>query len=379
MNSGKNLQHHLQLNTLFTSTCQTPVPVNSPIQVFSNIEMDGVLICGKQDTGAEVNAMLLNVYGQLNKKLDGKLELKSCNNIKVIGYSKQSMNIVGKISITCTHANIIKKCNFFVTDIIDTKVILGLQFCRAFNLVKINCDDNCVWKHITVDITNSEFPRGLDPGNTHSTNLPKPPPVDVNLKLRPDCKAHVMEFYPDLFEGVSTIQGAKVKLDVDPNIPSVVQCPRKIQSAMVKPLKKEIDHMLNLGVIQKLDINEAMDWCHNLVLVHKPNGKLRVYLDPCTINEALRFNVHNARTFQDITSSIRSVKKVSKIDANSGFWTLPMDPDSQLFTTFNTPWGKYCFVKMPVPKDKTQLASFLGMCQYLSPYIPRLSDVTSTL
>ena len=36
-------------------------------------------------------------------------------------------------------------------------------------------------------------------------------------------------------------------------------------------------------------------------------------------------------------------------------------------------------VKMPAPKDKTLLASFLGMCSYLSPYIPRLSDVTSTL
>ena len=80
-----------------------------------------------------------------------------------------------------------------------------------------------------------------------------------------------------------------------------------------------------------------MDWCYNLVLVHKPNGNLRVCLDPHTINKALRFNIHNAKTFQDITSSIRSVKKVSKIDANSGFWTLPMDPDSQLLMTFNTP------------------------------------------
>ena len=100
---------------------------------------------------------------------------------------------------------------------------------------------------MAVDIINSEFPRGLDPGN--GTNLPKLPPVDVNLKLRPDCKAHVMELYPDLFEGVGTIQSAKVKLDVDPNILSVVQPPRKIPSAMVEPLKKEIDHMLNLGVI----------------------------------------------------------------------------------------------------------------------------------
>ena len=36
-------------------------------------------------------------------------------------------------------------------------------------------------------------------------------------------------------------------------------------------------------------------------------------------------------------------------------------------------------VKMPTPKDKTQLTSFLRMCQYLSPYIPRLSDVMSKL
>ena len=36
-------------------------------------------------------------------------------------------------------------------------------------------------------------------------------------------------------------------------------------------------------------------------------------------------------------------------------------------------------VKMPAPKNKTELASFLGMCNYLSPYIPRLSNVTSTL
>ena len=97
---------------------------------------------------------------------------------------------------------------------------------------------------------------------------------------------------------------------------------------MVEHLKQEIERMTSLGVIRKININEATDWCHNLVLVHKPNGKLRVCLDPRAIKKALRFNVHNARTFQDVTSSIRKVTKVSKIDANSGFWTLPMDETS---------------------------------------------------
>ena len=88
-----------------------------------------MLICDKLDTDAEVNAMPLNVYDQLNQKLKGNLELKPCGDIKVVGYSKQLVKIIGKISVTCTHATTIKKCNFFVTDIIDTKVILGLQFC----------------------------------------------------------------------------------------------------------------------------------------------------------------------------------------------------------------------------------------------------------
>ena len=77
----------------------------------------------------------------------------------------------------------------------------------------------------------------------------------------------------------------------------------KYPQAMVQPLKDEIDRMLQLGVIQNLDINQATDWCHNLVLVRKPNGKLRVCLDPRSINKALRFNIYNSKTFQDVSSS----------------------------------------------------------------------------
>lgn len=301
--------------------------------------------------------------------------------------------------------------------------------------------------------------------------------MDDHLKLRPDCKAHIMELFPDLFDGVGTMKDAVVKLDVNQMIAPVIQPPRKIPHVMIKPLKKEINRMMDLGVMRKLDINKAKDWCHNLVLVHKPSGKLRVCLDPRTINSALRFNVHNSRTFQDVTSSIRRVSKVSKIDANSGLWTLPMDEESQLLMMFNTPWGRYCFtkmpfglnqaqyffqyymdchfqdinsttnviaddimihsetedqhdkhllqvlnkfheiglklnpdkcmfgesevkfycniiskdgvkpdpskvdiiIKMPVPTNKTELASFLGMCNYLGPYIPCLSHITEIL
>ena len=92
--SIKTFRCHLELDTLSTSIH----PAVAPTQIFSNIEIDGVLIHGKQDTGTEINAMPLNVYDQLNQKLNGKLELRSCGDVKVIGYSKQLVKIVGKIS-----------------------------------------------------------------------------------------------------------------------------------------------------------------------------------------------------------------------------------------------------------------------------------------
>ena len=64
---------HLELDTLSTSGCPTAA-VAQPMQVFSNIDIDGVLIHGKQDTDAEINIMPLNVYDQLNQKLHGNLE-----------------------------------------------------------------------------------------------------------------------------------------------------------------------------------------------------------------------------------------------------------------------------------------------------------------
>ena len=156
-----------------------------------------------------------------------------------------------------------------------------------------------------------------------------------------------MDLYPDLFSGVGTIKNAKVHLDVKPGAVSVVCSACHVPHAVQPKLKEELDRMLKLGVIRKLDINKASDWVHTLVIVIKPNGKLCVCLDPRTLNSVPWHNVHNAKRFLDIISKVKGFKYVSKIDANSRFWTLPLDPSSQLLTTFDTPWGRFCFMKLP--------------------------------
>ena len=106
-NLSQTYRKQLYLNTLDAEP-KLPTPQSNPTEMFSNIEIEGVLVHSKQDTGAEINVVPLNVYDQLNMKLNGDLQLKSCNNVKIVGYTKQSVSIVGKIAMTCTHANVIK-------------------------------------------------------------------------------------------------------------------------------------------------------------------------------------------------------------------------------------------------------------------------------
>ena len=72
----------------------------------------------------------------------------------------------------------------------------------------------------------------------------KLPPVDANTKLQTyNMKAHIMELSPDLFNGISTIKDAEVKLDVNPDITPIVQLPRKVPQGMIQLLKEELTRM----------------------------------------------------------------------------------------------------------------------------------------
>ena len=119
-------------------------------------------------------------------------------------------------------------------------------------------------------------------------HTPQLPPVPVTTRFEgDDVKQQIMQLYPDLFSGVGTIKNAMVHLDIKPGAIPVVCSPHYVLHAVQPKLKEELDRILKLGVIQKLDINEASDWVHTLVIVIKPNGKLCVCLDPRTLNAVL--------------------------------------------------------------------------------------------
>ena len=53
---------------------------------------------------------------------------------------------------------------------------------------------------------------------------------------------------------------------------------RRIPYALREKLKAELNKMVEIKIIPA--VNEPRDWVNNLVLVEKPNGSLRICIDP---------------------------------------------------------------------------------------------------
>ena len=45
---------------------------------------------------------------------------------------------------------------------------------------------------------------------------------------------------------------------------------------------------------------------------------------------------------------LRRAKYFSKLDAKAGYWSVHLDEPSHLLTTFRTPFGRFCWRRLPV-------------------------------
>ena len=52
-------------------------------------------------------------------------------------------------------------------------------------------------------------------------------------------------------------------------------------------------------------------------------------------------------TVEEVSTRLSQAKKFTVVDAKDGFWKKRLDTDSSYKTTFNTPFGRYRWKRMP--------------------------------
>ena len=111
--------------------------------------------------------------------------------------------------------------------------------------------------------------------------------------------------------------------------------------------------MERMGVIKK--VMEPSQWCAGMVIVPKSTGAVRICIDLKPLNASVLQEPHPIPKVDETLTQLSGATVFSKVDANSGFWQIPLDEESQPYTTFMSPFGHYCFWKLPFVSSAPEL------------------------
>ncbi|KAJ8319700.1 LOW QUALITY PROTEIN: hypothetical protein KUTeg_002743 [Tegillarca granosa] len=148
--------------------------------------------------------------------------------------------------------------------------------------------------------------------------------------------------YSDLFTGLGCLPGTHT-IRVDESVPPVIHPPRKIPIALRDCVKTELDRIKSV----LLSKDATTRWVNSMVTVIKPNGKIRICIDPRDLNRAIMREHFLLKTVEVLVAQMPDSGIFSRIDAVSGFWQLRLVDTSSQLCTFNTPFGRYRFVRVP--------------------------------
>ena len=220
-----------------------------------------------------------------------------------------------------------------------------------------------------------------------------------------------VQLFPQMFQGLGKLEGEYViKLKPDSK-PFAISVPTRVAVPLMGKVRAELERMERLGVIAKVEV--PTDWCAGMVVVPKPNGDVSICVDLTKLNQSVCRERHPLPAVEQTLAQLAGAQVFTKLDANSGFWQIPLSADSSLLTTFLTPFGRYCGLtlnrekcefsqsevkflgqmvdkngvcpdkakvraiqEVSKPKNVSDVRRFLGMVNQLGKFSPNLAEKT---
>ena len=262
----------------------------------TSLMLNGQEVHFKLDTGAEVTA----ISEQAFKLFQGAVRLKAASRI-LYGPAQQRLKVLGQFQATLNKDQKQSSQTIYVISGLQTN-LLGLPAIVSLQLAS------------QINTTSKE-------------------------------SGDIFQRFPSLFQGLGNL-GEEYRITLKDGLwPHALFTPRNVPIPLRHRVKKELERMEKLGVISK--VTTPTPWCAGMVVVPKKSGEVRICVDLKPLNEGVLRETHPIPSVDDTLAQLSGATMFSKVDANSGFWQIPLSKDSRLLTTFITPFGRYWFKKLP--------------------------------
>eukprot|EP00117_Sycon_ciliatum_P008805 scpid39753/ scgid0465/ Retrovirus-related Pol polyprotein from transposon 17.6; Protease; Reverse transcriptase; Endonuclease len=301
--------------------------------------LQGTCVDFKIDTGADVSVISDALYHQLQNPP----VLKPCTK-RLISAANTPLHTVGLFTASVTYPA------SGASAVITVCVVQGLRHAL------LSCSDSLSLGLIKPLFSNDGVPPDVklssdvpnDGPNSMQSAAVIPPgsePVPVAPSAADRIPEAVLADFPSLFSGLGSLKEPYSIPLTDGVKPFCLYTARNVALPIRPQVEAELQRMESLGVFRR--VLEPTDWCAAMVAVPNATGAVRICGDLKPLNDAVRRSHHQLPTVDETLGQIGDSTVFTKLDANSGFWQIPLDEVCQLLTTFITPQGRFCYTKLP--------------------------------
>ena len=340
----------------------------------------------KIDSGACGNLMPLNMFKLLYNQLPSSTSVNSA--VCLLDYNKKEIKQLGTCYVCIGFRSTVKCVHFYV--IPDRlKPIISVSDALALGLTSFHCPVYNDWQsnsHIDSVLSNNHASgtdndtsvgtstgtgngngtgnstdtctrgsNGMGSGTHKGTDMANYNTGNVNngnstsmvhtmpgMLTKQSILTHLR--YSHLFSGIGRFWCNPVHITVKPHSTPVQKPPRRVPIAMRGKFKQELDSMEAQGIISKYNgCNASPEWLNSFVIVKKPNGSLRICLDPTDLNKEIVRPVCNSQTIDDVVHKLKDAKYFAIFNTSKGFFHVPLDVESKVLTAMLTPFGIYVY------------------------------------
>ena len=272
----------------------------------------------KVDTGADTCILITDDLQELGISV----YIKPCSSI-LKGYGGNSIQNLGTTILRVAFKNTSISTTFTIVEAPGHPSMIGCQQAQELGIITINVEEV---------------------SNVSAAHTAQQTVQHVGLS-----KATVLNEYQDCFDKIGWFPGNQYHIELIDNPTPVVHPPRTVPVHILPLYKAELEKMISDDTIT--EVTEPTDWVNSIVCNVKetPDGKkkVRLCLDPKDLNKNIRHQHYYRRTVDEILPSLYGKSYFSVVDTTKGYWHVELDHESSLMCTFNTPFGRYRFKRLP--------------------------------
>ena len=262
--------------------------------------------------------------------------------VQLLSYNKKEIHQYGVCYLHVKSKNHVKLCKFYVVDsrfnpILGVNNACHLGLLKFTELVFENLTDTTPIKSSELNI-DAVWKTSKDLSPDKSLSCDKVSNVsDIPETLTREWIIN-HEKYKHLFQGIGHFKCNPISIEMQEGSTPIRKPVRKVPLALREKFKQEIDSIFKGGILREVTPKmPTPEWLNSFIIVKKPNGNLRVCLDPTDLNKHIIRPVCNMRTLEEIIDMLKGSMYFAVFDSTKSFFHVPLDCELKQLTAMLTP------------------------------------------